>query len=189
MQLANSAERYGAISRALHWLTALFVVVAWILGIMNDAFPKGESRTAVLFFHISVGLTIVDLVIMRMLWRYLDPPRPLDPTEFGSWLVAWTDPAGRIVHYCLYLLLFLVPASGVVLQFARGDALPIYGILEIPSFWSANRAFTHNIKEAHEILAHILMGLAILHSIAALIHHFVFGDRTLVRMLPPRLRS
>jgi cytochrome b561 len=33
------------------------------------------------------------------------------------------------------------------------------------------------------------MGLAILHSIAALIHHFVFGDRTLVRMLPPRLRS
>jgi cytochrome b561 len=104
MQLANSAERYGAISRALHWLTALFVVVAWILGIMNDAFPKGESRTAVLFFHISVGLTIVDLVIMRMLWRYLDPPRPLDPTEFGSWLVAWTDPAGRIVHYCLYLL-------------------------------------------------------------------------------------
>jgi superoxide oxidase len=67
MQLANSAERYGAISRALHWLTALFVVVAWILGIMNDAFPKGESRTAALFFHISVGLTIVDLVIMRML--------------------------------------------------------------------------------------------------------------------------
>jgi cytochrome b561 len=55
MQLANSAERYGVISRALHWLTALFVVVAWILGIMNDAFPKGDLSTAALFFPYICG--------------------------------------------------------------------------------------------------------------------------------------
>ena len=32
MQLRNSAERYGAIAKALHWTIAALVIVAWVLG-------------------------------------------------------------------------------------------------------------------------------------------------------------
>ena len=89
------------------------------------------------------------------------------------------DPAARIAHYSLYLLLVAVPVVGVVLQFARGDALPLFGLAVIPSPWLKDRAFAHSVKEVHEVLAHALVILATMHAAAALIHHFIFRDRTL----------
>ena len=69
-------------------------------------------------------------------------------------------------------------------QFARGNALPLFGIGEIPSPWIRDRAFAHNVTEIHEILANALVIVASFHAAAALIHHFVFRDNTLLRMLP-----
>jgi cytochrome b561 len=40
--------------------------------------------------------------------------------------------------------------------------------------------------EVHELVANALLIFAALHAAAALIHHYVFHDRTLVRMLPGR---
>jgi cytochrome b561 len=42
------------------------------------------------------------------------------------------------------------------------------------------------VKEIHEVTAHALIVLAALHAAAALVHHWVLRDRTLVRMLPRR---
>ena len=50
--------------------------------------------------------------------------------------------------------------------------------------WPADRAFARNLKGIHEWLAHGLMALAALHAAAALVHHWVFKDGTLARMLP-----
>ena len=93
----------------------------------------------------------------------------------------WLDPAARIAHYGLYVLLVAVPVVGIVLQFARGDALPLFGLAEIPSPWLEDRAFAHSVKEVHEVLAHALVILASMHAAAALIHHWIFRDRTLVQ--------
>ena len=46
------------------------------------------------------------------------------------------------------------------------------------------RAFARSVKDVHEVLANALAILACLHAAAALVHHWVFRDRTLVRMLP-----
>ena len=94
------------------------------------------------------------------------------------------DPAARIAHYTLYALLVAAPVAGIVLQFARGDALPLFGLAEIASPWLKDRAFARSVKEVHEILSHALVILAAFHAAAALIHHWIFRDRTLVRMLP-----
>ena len=40
------------------------------------------------------------------------------------------------------------------------------------------------MKEFHETLANGLIILATIHAGAAFVHHFVFRDRTLTRMLP-----
>ena len=94
------------------------------------------------------------------------------------------DTTGRLAHYALYALLVAVPISGIVLQFARGDALPLFGLAEIPSPWVANRTYARSVKEVHEVLANALVILAAFHAAAALVHHWIFRDRTLVRMLP-----
>lgn len=184
MRFRNSSEGYGAIPQALHWLTVGLVVLAWALGTFDDALPKGAARATGLFVHNSAGLAILAVLVVRLLWRLADPPPPPEPTVLGVWL----DRAGRLAHYALYVLLIAAPVTGIVLQFARGDALPLFGLSEIPSPWIADRAFARSVKEVHEVLANGLMILAGLHAAAALVHHWIFGDRTLVRMLPASKR-
>ena len=180
MQLRNSAVGYGIIPQFLHWLTVLLVAVAWALGTFGDVLPKGSARAMGLFVHITMGTAILTVLILRLLWRMADPPPPSEPTILGKWL----DHAGRFAHYALYALLIAVPVVGILVQFARGDSLPVFGIFEIPSPWLADRAFARTIKGVHEWLANTLVILAAFHAAAALVHHWVFRDRTLVRMLP-----
>ncbi len=184
MRLRNSADGYGAIPQLLHWATVALVALGWTLGILGDDLPKGAVRAAGLVVHISAGLAILIILIARLLWRLADPPPPTEVTVFGAWL----DYLGRFAHYALYGLLVAVPVAGIVVQFARGDALPLFGLLEIPSPWTANRPMARSVKEVHEVLANGLMALAAIHAAAALVHHWLFRDRTLVRMLPGSLR-
>ncbi|MGX1343525.1 cytochrome b561 [Bradyrhizobium japonicum] len=60
----------------------------------------------------------------------------------------------------------------------------MFGLAAISSPWLKDAAFAHDVKEVHEVLAHALVVIAAFHAIAALIHHWVFQDRTLIRMLP-----
>ncbi len=153
-------NKYGPTSRLLHWLTVLLVI------------------------HIWAGLAILLIVALRFPWRIANPPPPAEANEFNRWLISWTDPAARLTHYALYLLLFAVPIVGILLQFSRGHALPLFGLAEIASPLSADRGLAHNLKELHEVLADLLVIVALLHAGAAIVHHVVFRDNTLVRMAP-----
>lgn len=180
MSLRNSPERYGAVSQALHWLTVVLVVAAWLLGTFDDVLPKGAARDAGLFVHISIGLAILALLAVRLPWRLVDPPPDPEPATAGI----WAQRAAHLTHWALYALLVGVVIAGIVLQFARGRPLPLFGLAEIASPWAADRAFARSVKEVHEVFANALLVLAVLHAAAALFHHWILRDRTLVRMLP-----
>jgi cytochrome b561 len=185
MQWRNSAVGYGAVPQMMHWITVALVILAWFLGQFDDVFPKGAARAASLFVHISAGLAVIGILLLRLFWRLADPPPPVEHTILGAWL----DRAGPLTHYLLYALLIAAPISGIVLQFARGDSLPLLGLAEIASPWAADRAFARSVKEFHEVTANALVILAAFHAAAALLHHWVLRDRTLVRMLPLVWRS
>lgn len=185
MRLRNSAEGYGAAVQMMHWITVVLVVLAWFLGQFDDIFPKGPARAASLFVHNSAGLAVIAILVLRLFWRLVDPPPPIERTILGVWL----DRVGRLTHYVLYALLIAAPISGIILQFARGDSLPIFGLTEIASPWTADRTFARTVKEVHEVLANALLILAAFHAVAALIHHWVLRDQTLIRMLPHFRRS
>ena len=180
MRLRNSVDGYGAVSQMMHWITVVLVILAWFLGQFDDLFPKGTARAASLFIHNSAGLAVIVILVLRLFWRLADPPPPTEHTVLGVWL----DRVGRLTHYVLYALLIAAPISGIVLQFARGDSLPIFGLTEIASPWTRDREFARSVKEIHEVLANALIILAALHAGAALVHHWALRDRTLVRMLP-----
>lgn len=182
--MENSGNRYGLVSQLLHWITVILVIAAWTSGILGDELPKGSARAANLFMHISAGLLILFALVARLAWRAADPPPPPEPNEFGRWLGRLADPAARLAQVALYALLIAVPVCGIVLVFARGEALPLLGLGEIPSPWPRDRAFAHTVNEVHELAAHALVIVALLHAAAALVHHFVFHDNTLIRMLP-----
>jgi cytochrome b561 len=168
------------IAMALHWAVVVLVLGAWLIGQFGDELPRGTAREAGLFVHMSLGLAIFGFVIVRLFWRLSDPPPAPQLSPFGS-RGEW---ASKAVHYLIYVALIAVPIAGIVLQFARGHGLPIFGLFEIASPWPADRAFAHNVKEVHEVIANGMLALIGLHAGAALVHHYIFRDRTLLRMLP-----
>jgi cytochrome b561 len=180
IQTSDLAPRYSLTAQLLHWSSALLIGFAWLLGNFGDDLPKGSIRNLGEFIHVSAGELIVALLLVRLVWRAIDPPPPVEATPLGL----WADRGGRIVHFVLYALLAAAPIAGVVTLFAGGDGLPLFGVGEIPSPWLKDKAFEHSAKEVHETLANALIILAILHASAALAHHFYFKDRTLKRMLP-----
>ncbi len=182
MQLANTETRYGAFPLAVHWATVICVVAGWLLGQFMDDFPKGVARDSAFAIHVALGELVLVLLALRLLWRLFNrPPAPL-PTRFGR----AGEIAAMLGHAALYVLLLAVPIVGIVAQFRRGNALPIFGVWHVASPWPADRAAAHSVMEVHEVLANALLIFAALHAAAALIHHYVFRDRTLVRMLPGR---
>ena len=180
MQLRNSNIRYGAVPKALHWTVAALVILAWTLGTIGEELPRGVMRAANEFIHVSAGLAILALLIIRFGWRLADPPPPLERTALGR----FGDYAARSGHWLLYGLLAAAVASGIVAQFAEGEALPVFGVFEIASPWTKDHEFAEAAEEAHELLANALVIVAGLHTAAALLHHWFLRDRTLVRMLP-----
>jgi cytochrome b561 len=124
MQLANSKTRYGAAPQLIHWLTALFVIVGWLLGQFGDDLPKGAVRAFGLLAHMTLGECVVALLVIRLGWRFANPPPPPEPNPFGPLVTA----AATLSHYTLYALLIVVPLAGMMVQLKRGHDLPIFAV-------------------------------------------------------------
>lgn len=180
MQLANSQARYGAVPQALHWLTALFVICGFLLGQFGDVFPKGPARELGLLVHMTLGQGVLALLLARLLWRQVNPPPPPEATPFGRLI----EIAARASHFTLYGLLLVVPLLGVTVQLKRGNQLPIFALWHVQSPWPVDRSLARSILSLHGRLADALLILAGIHSCAALVHHWIWRDRTLSRMLP-----
>ena len=176
----ETKNRYSPVAQSLHWLSALFVGVAWTLGLLGDELPKGPQREMGEFVHIVTGELVIALLFLRLIWRFVDPPPAAEATAMGR----WGDLAAKLAHVALYLLLLTVPIIGIVTLFAGGESLSVFGLFEIASPWPKDRNFKHFMEEIHEVTAHGLIALVGLHAVAAIIHHHVFKDRTLKRMLP-----
>jgi cytochrome b561 len=180
MQLKNSSSRYGAIPQAVHWLTALLVVAGWLLGQFGDDLPKGRAGDLGFLMHMTLGQCVLFLLVVRLVWRFVNPPPPAEATPFGLIVKA----AAKLSHFALYALLIIVPFLGIIVQLKRGHALPVFGVWDFVSPWPADRALSRTILGLHFYLADALLILAGIHATAAIVHHHVWRDRTLTRMLP-----
>jgi cytochrome b561 len=139
----------------------------------------GASEATALAVHMWLGLAVLVTLVLRLASRFAGHPS-FEATRFSPWSNYLAD----IGHWALYILMAAVPVVGIMLQFARGKALSVFGVLHIASPWAADRAFAHSLKEVHEVLANALMIVAAIHIAAALFHHLILKDRTLLRMLP-----
>ena len=166
--------KYDSATIILHWITFVLVSALWVIGQTADWLPKGPGRTAYWSVHVIVGFALLALVIYRIGWRTVAGRRlpEADPGIVGV--------LGNAAHYALYLLLAIVVALGIAAAFIRG--FNFFGVVALPQLGDPN--LKRPITQWHELGANILMGLVVLHSAAALVHHFAFRDGVLRRMIP-----
>lgn len=177
--LKNSLTNYGYIAVALHWLVALTVIGLFVLGLWMtglDYYDAWYQRGPDL--HKGIGVLLFILLAFKLAWRWLDPLPRSEPTH-----AAWERRAAHAAHLLMYTLMFAVMIAGYLIPTADGQPLPVFGLFSVPATLSGIENQEDIAGEIHEILAFILIGLATLHALAALKHHFIDRDRTLKRML------
>jgi cytochrome b561 len=174
----DDGTSYDKVAIALHWLTALLVVVQFGLAETWDWFAKPTTR-AMESTHISLGVLLTAVVVARIAWRLI--PGHQRPAIVSGWVKL----ASKSVHYLLYLLLVAQAALGFGLRWAQGHPASFFGLFAIPGPYRAlDRPTRHLLHELHENVGWAIIILAFGHALAALYHHYFLKDRVLGRMLP-----
>lgn len=175
---ADVGRDYDDVAVALHWATAILVVVLFLLGVTWDYFPDLMTKQ-MQSLHISLGVALTAVVVGRIVWQ-LVPGHHLPPIVGGL-----VQLASRGVHYLLYALLVAQACLGFGWRWAQGHAVSFFGLFAIPGPYGAlDRPTRHLIGEVHEYIAWGIVIIAFGHALAALYHHYKLHDRVLGRMLP-----
>ena len=159
--MTTDVRKYTATQRVLHWLILLLLAVSFFSHEwMNDSWralrTTGTATASTgTSLHVWVGVSILVLMLLRLVLRFAQgAPAPVDNQHPMLTL------GSTIVHGLLYLVLLLLPLSGITAWFL--------GVTDA--------------GDVHEVLFNIAWVLVALHVAAALYHQFVLKDNLIARM-------
>ncbi len=170
----QDSQRYDRRTIALHWVTAMLVVLSWGSAQVIDWFPRGWPRVDARSTHITMGVILVGVIVARIAHR-LGSGRKLPPADRQP-----LQSVARATHYALYGLLIAQLALGLAFAWSRGDN--IWNLFSLPGA-SADKTFRDTVGELHAVVANVILILAGVHAAAALVHHYLWHDGVLRRML------
>ncbi|GGY21736.1 cytochrome b [Paludibacterium paludis] len=173
-----SKSHYHPLSIGLHWLMFILFVIALAAIEIRGYVPKdagAEFRAQLRQWHILSGLFVFVLVWLRIAVKLRFGAPPI----LGE--SAWQVRAAHALHGLLYLVMILLPVTGVVFSQAGGREIGVFGVV-LPMMVSPDPELRALVKNVHELLGNAVYFLVGLHAVAALWHHFVLKDDTLRRM-------
>ena len=94
-----AAPAYTLTSRALHWLTAILVLVMLPAGLAMGELGRGPLQDLLFHPHTSIGVLLIPIVAVRLLYRLTHVPLPLPPE-----IPAIHRLAAELLHWSLYAL-------------------------------------------------------------------------------------
>ena len=175
----NTPDRFGVVSKLLHWAVALLIIGLIALGNYLVGLTYFDQwYNASLSWHKSLGMTALGLAIILLGWKLYSPSPPL-PDSIGGLQRA----AAVGMHGLLLVMMLLIPITGYVISTSAGKPISVFGWFDIPALLPENTTLRDWASELHAYLAYATAVLALGHAGAALKHHFIDRDDTLARML------
>jgi cytochrome b561 len=183
MTMRSSRLRYGVVTQLLHWLTVALVGTAYFVSpggseqrVYSAAFDTARQT------HETIGILLFGLVLLRILWRLLEPtpePPPMAP---------WMKLSASAAHLALYALLLAIPLTAIAGAWLENHPLTIFYIGNIGPMLSPVPGLGQSVAYIHTILGNVIIWLAGFHAAAALFHHYFLRDNILTSMLPDLIR-
>ena len=166
--------------RLLHWLMAALIFVALPLGVWAAETPRGPQRSEILFFHKSIGMTVLGLVALRIVWRLV-----VGAPAYAEPLGRLTHAAARSAHIGLYALMIAMPVSGYLSSNGAGDGRPLVRSLFLSPPVSEGRC-AEDCGGARRTLCSpgLIAFVLAAHLGAAVWHAAIRRDSVLTRMWP-----
>lgn len=169
---------YGTTSRFNHWLTALVVLGLLTSGFLLEYIEFADEQARSLRgTHQATGFLFFLFALWRVGWRMVNGfPRP------AGTMARWQVQAAKLVHWALIFCILAMPLTGMARGLLRDRDLDVFGLFALPAL--ANQPeLARSAAQAHGLVAWLLVALLALHVAAALKHHLLDRDTTLLRML------
>lgn len=175
---AHLDQRYDAVFRLFHWaVVALLVMQISTKLVLPYVLPK-SAEGSINAWHISLGTTILFLMVLRLAWRLTHevPPSPAD-------LPVWMRMVSRGTHYAFYAVLVVMPLFGWAAASAYGAPVRLFGLITLPALGGKDIARGEAIGDMHGALAVVLLVLMAAHISGVLYHAFIKRDGVARRMM------
>ncbi|QAY79642.1 cytochrome b [Sphingosinicella sp. BN140058] len=175
----QETARYTRVAILLHWTIAALILANLFLGFFHESFGRGATSW-MMWFHKSLGMTVLGLTVLRLIWRLSHRPPAYDAV-----MKRWEAGLAAVIHWLFYVALIAIPLSGWLLSSSGGRVTSFFGLFDIAPLPIARRDDIRDMfEEAHELLAWSMIVLLTLHVAGALKHH-LDGHRHLIgRMVP-----
>jgi cytochrome b561 len=169
------AQKFTALSRMFHWLTAILIFAALLIGFTMVNWVAGYATLRVV--HMSIGALVLVVVVLRIVNRMRHHPPAWPPTvgRREGKAVIWLERA-------LYALILAQPLVGWAMVSATGKPVPVFGVLPLPRIAPFNIDVYSVLREAHSVLAYLLVVVIAAHVSLVLAHSSMLGDGMLRRM-------
>jgi cytochrome b561 len=176
MSYSRPADRYTPPAIFFHWAIFLLVALAYLA--IEIRGPRGsDSRAFWTSVHFWAGTLVLALAVPRLLWRlWAGAPEELS----GNRLLAFV---ARAAHLALYVFIFAQPLLGILMVNAGGRPVSLAWVNVSFTLVSADSIARPLLKDAHEWLGNLFYWVIGLHTLAAIVHHVIFKDRTLRRIV------
>jgi cytochrome b561 len=180
--LRNTDGSYGAVAIGFHWTIAVLFVGQIALGYLTQAVVDYPRLQFDLYqWHKSFGFLILALALLRILWA-LSGVRP----QSVPGVPRWETTAARVAHGLLLALTLVVPLTGWAIASTSPLRIPsfAFNLVVVPDLPLARSDAMESLwSRTHALLAYGAGLLALAHAGAALHHHLIRRDATLVRMI------
>lgn len=170
--------QYGNTAKIFHWLIVALLAVQYPIGWLMPDIHRGQAPGAPMTFHVSFGIVIFSLIMLRLLWRLTHPVAP------ESSLPSWQRLTSAFVHWTLYALVLTTTLTGWLFASFRGWSLSFFYLAPLPMLASDNAAAGKFIDGWHQASEWTLLAFVGIHVAAAIVHIFIYRDRIMQRMLP-----
>jgi len=177
MALRNTSGEFGSVAKGLHWLIAIGIFVLIYLGLEQSGMERGPEKQAVRDIHGAIALIVFALMTVRLVWRFINEV-PAHPDNSP----AWQRVSATLVHWGIYIAVFVQLISGPITVATGGRPIPFFGLISISLPVEENHDNHEFWEEIHEFTWKIVAALLILHIIAALYNHIVAKNDVLRRM-------
>ena len=176
----RAGGRYSSVSIGLHWLIAALLITQIFVGGWFSDLPRGGPEKGQAFgLHLSLGVTIMVLSLVRLGWRVTHPAPPL-PDHMARWEKVFA----RATHVGFYVVMIGMPLTGWIMTSDSPRPYPdVWGVLPWPKL-PVSDALATPAAIFHDRGPWIFWGLLALHVAGALKHQLLDRDGTLWRMLP-----
>jgi len=169
-------KKYSPLQIGFHWVVFILIATAYAAMELRGYAPSWRREITLL--HYTAGVTVLILMLLRILVRFANKTPAIAPPP-----PRWQMIVAHAIHGVLYLMFICLPLLGVLTLYFGGREWVFLGftmpVRDIP-----DADIQSQLRDIHKLIANTGYFIIGLHAAAALFHHYIMRDNTLVRMLP-----